>query len=75
MKTYEVEFKATTYRHYYVEANNKEEAEEKAIDNLGEDCEVGSAWKECSEVSSVLDYPSFATTETNWSPTKRKRGI
>ena len=43
-KTYEVEFTSTTSRHYYVDAKNKAEAEEKAIDELENDTEVSSAW-------------------------------
>ena len=58
MKTYEVEFKSTTYRHYYVDAKNKAEAEEKAIEELELDTEVSSAWVENSKVARI------ANTET-----------
>jgi uncharacterized membrane protein len=52
-KTYEVEFKSTTYRHYYVDAKNKAEAEEKAIDELENDTEVSRAWVENSKVERI----------------------
>jgi hypothetical protein len=53
MKTYEVEFKSTTYRHYYVDAKNQAEAEEKAIEELECDTEVSSAWVENSKVERI----------------------
>ena len=54
-KTYEVEFKSTTYRHYYVDAKNKAEAEEKAMEDLQNDTEVSNCWVENSEVERVED--------------------
>jgi thiamine biosynthesis lipoprotein ApbE len=54
-KTYEVEFKSTTYRHYYVDAKNKAEAEEKAIEELECDTEVSSAWVENSKVERIAN--------------------
>jgi uncharacterized membrane protein len=62
MKTYEVEFKSTTYRHYYVDAKNKEEAEEKAIEELELDTEVSSAWVENSKVERIAD----TETQDTW---------
>ena len=62
MKTYEVEFKSTTYRHYYVDAKNKAEAEEKAIEELQMDTEVSSAWVENSKVERVAD----TETQDTW---------
>lgn len=58
MKSYEVEFTSTTSRHYYVDAKNKAEAEEKAIEELQLDTEVSSAWVENSKVARI------ANTET-----------
>ena len=55
MKTYEVEFRSTTYRHYYVDAPNKKFAEEKAIEELQMDTEVSSAWVENAEVDSIRE--------------------
>ena len=54
-KTYEVEFKSTTYRHYYVDAKNKAEAEEKAMEDLQNDTEVSNCWVENSKVERVED--------------------
>ena len=54
-KTYEVEFKSTTYRHYFVDAKNKAEAEEKAMEDLQNDTEVSNCWVENSEVERVED--------------------
>ncbi len=62
MKTYEVEFKSTTYRHYYVDAKNKAEAEEKAIEELQLDTEVSSAWVENAEVERIAD----TETQDTW---------
>ena len=53
MKTYEVEFKSTTYRHYIVEAPSKKFAEEKAIEELQMDTEVSNVWVENAEISAV----------------------
>lgn len=50
---YEVEFKATTYRVYQVEASSKEEAEELAEEQLASDSEVSSAWREAAEVEFI----------------------
>ena len=43
--TYEIEFKATTFRTYEVEASSKEEAEELAFERLDSDPDASSAWK------------------------------
>jgi len=59
-KTYEVEFKSTTSRQYRVDAKNKAEAEEKAIEELQMDTEVSSAWVENSKVSKVLPYCTWS---------------
>ena len=53
MKTYEVEFKSTTYRHYIVKAPNKKFAEEYATEELQGDEEVSNAWTENAEVSAI----------------------
>ena len=53
MKTYEVEFKSTTYRHYIVEAPSKKFAEEAAIEELQIDTEVSNVWVENAEVSAI----------------------
>lgn len=50
---YEVEFKATTYRVYQVEASSKEEAEELAEEQLASDSEASSAWREAAEVEFI----------------------
>ena len=55
MKTYEVEFKSTTYRHYIVEAPSKKFAEEKAIEELQMDSEVSRAWSENAEIDSIRE--------------------
>lgn len=52
-KFYDVEFVATTYRTYEVEASSQEEAEEIAFAQLDEDWEVSQAWKRDAEVSHV----------------------
>lgn len=52
-KFYDVEFKATTYRTYEVEASSQKEAEEIAFAQLDEDWEVSYAWKQDAEVSHV----------------------
>ncbi len=53
MKTYEVEFRSTTYRQYTVTAVNKKFAEEKAIEELQTDTEVGNVWVENAEVNAI----------------------
>ncbi len=53
MKTYEVEFRSTTYRQYTVTAVNKKFAEEKAIEELQMDTEVGNVWVENAEVNAI----------------------
>ena len=53
MKTYEVEFKSTTYRSYIVDAPNKKFAEEKAVEELQMDAEVPAVWVENAEVDSI----------------------
>ena len=52
-KTYEVEFKSTTYRTYHVEAPSKKFAEEYATEELKGDEEVSNAWIENAEVSAI----------------------
>jgi len=51
--TYEIEFKATTFRTYEVEASSKEEAEELAFERLDSDPDASSAWRESAEVSHI----------------------
>ena len=68
MKTYEVEFKSTTYRHYYVDAKNKAEAEEKAMEDLQNDTEVSNCWVENSEVERVEN----TATGNTWMGVTRK---
>ena len=53
MKTYEVEFTSTTCRSYHVDAKNKEEAAELAIEELQMDTTVSNAWVENSKVTDV----------------------
>ena len=53
MNEYEVEFKSTTYRTYFVNAPNKKFAEEKAIEELQMDTEVSAVWVENAEVGSI----------------------
>ena len=53
MKTYEVEFRSTTYRHYYVDAESTEEAEEKAMEQLQTEGEASPCWVENAEVGSI----------------------
>ena len=52
-KFYDVEFRATTYRTYEIEASSQEEAEEIALEQLDEDWEVSKAWKQDAEVSHI----------------------
>mgnify|MGYP001434731749 CR=1 FL=1 len=52
-KTYEVEFKSTTYRTYHVEAPSKKFAEEAAMEELQMDTEVSNAWVENAEISAI----------------------
>ena len=61
MKTYEVEFKSTTYRHYYVDAPSKKFAEEAAIEELQMDTEVSNAWVENAEIESIEDIETQET--------------
>ena len=53
MKTYEVEFKSTTYRQFVVDAKNRAEAEEKAWEELELDTEVPAVWIENAKVDSI----------------------
>ena len=62
MKTYEVEFRSTTYRHYYVDAPSKKFAEEAAIEELQNDTEVSRAWVENAEVERIAD----TETQDTW---------
>jgi hypothetical protein len=55
MKTYEVEFKATTYRQIVVDAKNCDEAEEKAWEELQLDTEVSASWVESAEVHTLVE--------------------
>ena len=52
-KTYEVEFKATTFRTYEVEASSEEKAEELAFEQLDSDPDASSAWRESAEVNHI----------------------
>tara|TARA_R100000008_G_C3581403_1_gene168778 strand:- start:58 stop:273 length:216 start_codon:yes stop_codon:yes gene_type:complete len=61
MKTYEVEFKSTTYRTYHVEAPSKKFAEEAAIEELQMDTEVSNAWVENAEIESIEDIETQET--------------
>ena len=61
MKTYEVEFKSTTYRTYHVEAPSKKYAEEAAIEELQMDTEVSNAWVEKAEIESIEDIETQET--------------
>lgn len=61
MRTYEVEFKSTTYRQYTVTAVNKKFAEERAVDELHMDTDVSRCWVENAEVVRVVD-PLFDNT-------------
>ena len=54
MKLYQVEFTSTTCRHYHVDAKNKAEAEEKAIEELEMDTTVSNAWVENSKVTDII---------------------
>ena len=53
MKEFEVELKATTYRTFYVSAENKEEAEELAFYALDNDEEISGTWKDEACVSFI----------------------
>ena len=53
MRTYEVEFRSTTYRQYIVNAPNKKFAEEFATKELQIDTEVSSCWVENAEVNAI----------------------
>ena len=44
MKTYVVTFQSTTEREYEVEADNKDDAEERACEELYDDDTVSKAW-------------------------------
>ena len=52
-KTYEVEFKATTFRTYEVEASSEEKAEELAFERSDSDPDASSAWRESAEVNHI----------------------
>ena len=47
---YEVEFESTTYRTVSVDAGNRAEAIERAMDELGNDFDVSREWFENAEV-------------------------
>jgi ribosomal protein L20A (L18A) len=47
---YEVEFESTTYRTISVDAESKEDAIEKAYDELGNDFDVSREWFENAEI-------------------------
>jgi hypothetical protein len=47
---YKVEFESTTYRTISVDAKTKDDAIEKAYDELGNDFDVSSEWFENAEV-------------------------
>ena len=47
---YEVEFESTTYRTFSVDAESKDDAIEKAYDELGNDYGVSREWFENAEV-------------------------
>ena len=56
-RKYDVEFRSTTWRVVQVEAKSKEEAEEKAWQNLWDDYDISKAWEDNAEVSTIcLDY-------------------
>ena len=65
MRTYEVEFKSTTYRHYYVEARNEAEAEERAMEQLQTEGEASPCWVENAEVERVEDTKTGNTWQGN----------
>ena len=50
---YEIEFRSTTFRTYSVEAPSRNEAEEKAEQELENDETVSKAWSENSEIIGV----------------------
>ena len=52
-KEYEVEFKSTTYRSYFVTASNKKEAQRVALADLDNDWEVDSSWSQGAEVHEI----------------------
>ncbi len=47
---YEVEFESTTYRTVIVDAESKDDAIERAYDELGNDLDVSREWFENAEV-------------------------
>ncbi len=52
-RKYDVEFRSTTWRVVQVEAKSKEEAEEKAWQNLWDDYDISKAWEDNAEVSTI----------------------
>jgi hypothetical protein len=53
MPKFQVEIKATTYRTFEIDAESSDEAVEKAFDDLMNDHEINSEWKEAAELESV----------------------
>ena len=53
MKKYEVEFKSTTYRTYFVDAVSEKQAERFAYKVLDADAGTSKAWKENAQVSQI----------------------
>ena len=51
---YEVEFASMTWRTLEIEATSAEEAEEKATQELWDDCEVSKAWQNNAECVSIM---------------------
>ena len=51
--TYEVEFKATTFRTYEVEARSEDEATKLAFDQVDSDPHASSAWRASADVNNV----------------------
>ena len=69
MKTYEIEFKATTYRQVVVDAKNRDEAEEKAWEELQHDTEITAAWVESAEVHTIIAEDDSEANQTWMSAT------
>ncbi len=60
--TYAVEFAATTFRTYEVEASSEDEAEALAFDRLESDPYASSAWRKSADIHNVERKNMFNTT-------------
>ena len=53
INTYEIEVSATTSRTYYIDAESRQDAEDRAFAEIDADWEISKAWKQNAEVTFV----------------------